>query len=57
MRFVNEDRDEDLRREAILERRRARKRGCECGDDLPGHCPGRDQCPYASHEEEENEDE
>jgi hypothetical protein len=41
----NEDRDEDLRREAIDERRRRRWRGCLCPGDMPGFCPGAEQCP------------
>jgi hypothetical protein len=28
--------------------RRQRIGRCECGDDLPGHCPGPAACPYAS---------
>ena len=44
-RFNDEDRDEDLRREAIDERR-ARLNGCRCGNpDLPGICPGWRNCP------------
>ena len=42
-----EDRDEDLRREAIEERRRLlRSRGCLCAwPDWPGSCPGPANCP------------
>jgi hypothetical protein len=44
-RHRNEDHDEDLRREAIDERRRNR-RGCLCGHpDWPGQCPGAANCP------------
>ncbi len=40
--------DEDLRREAIDERRaRNRATRCQCGNDLPGHCPGPMFCPYS----------
>ena len=42
-----EDRDDDLRREAINERRRQRRlTGCLCGyPDWPGSCPGWRSCP------------
>jgi len=42
-----EDHDEDLRREAIDERRRQRRlHGCLCGwPDWPGACPGPANCP------------
>lgn len=49
---TQEERNEDYRRDAIDARRRTR---CECGDDLPGRCPGPENCPYASHEDEEDE--
>lgn len=40
--------DEELRREAIDERRaRHRASHCQCGNDLPGHCPGPASCPYS----------
>lgn len=40
--------DEDLRIEAMMERRAARRRrSCQCGSDLPGHCPGPENCPYS----------
>jgi hypothetical protein len=43
-----DDIDEDLRREAIDERRaRSRATRCQCGDDLPGRCPGPASCPYS----------
>ena len=37
-----------LEREEFEEERRARLRGgdrCQCGDDLPGRCPGPHVCP------------
>ena len=38
--------DEDDRREAIDERRRyLRATRCQCGDDMPGRCPGPAYCP------------
>jgi hypothetical protein len=30
-----------------------RRRGCECGTDLPGRCPGPENCPYASHPDDD----
>lgn len=33
--------------------RRSRIGRCECGDDLPGHCPGPAACPYASHPDDD----
>jgi hypothetical protein len=30
---------------------------CQCGDDLPGICPGPANCPYNRSEEQEPEDE
>lgn len=50
------ERDEDLRREAIDERR-ARFNGCKCGHpDMPGQCPGWRDCPMHN-DEMENDDE
>lgn len=43
----------ELRAEDREARRRANRR-CQCGDDLPGHCPGPDACPYASKPETED---
>ena len=44
--------DEDLRREAIDERRARRAHRCQC-EPLPGrYCPGPANCPYAGHEGE-----
>lgn len=45
----------ELRAEDLAERRRMNRR-CECGDDLPGHCPGPDACPYAHHDTENDDD-
>jgi hypothetical protein len=44
--------DPDEVREARLWRRSYRA-GCVCGTDLPGRCPGRENCPYAQEEEDE----
>jgi hypothetical protein len=53
-----EDRDDELRREAIAHRRAMRRAHvCQCGDDLPGHCPGPAACPYSDfNTDEEAED-
>jgi hypothetical protein len=49
--------DDDLRREALDERRaRSRATRCQCGDDLPGRCPGPAACPYSADEEAEDAD-
>lgn len=53
MRTLNEDdlaeRDE-WRHEARMEARETRRRHkCQCGDDLPGHCPGPMSCPYSDY--------
>ena len=41
----DDDRDDDLRREDIADRR-ARFNGCKCGNpDMPGYCPGWRNCP------------
>lgn len=45
---MNDCDDEELRQEAI-EQRRAMRRAtqCQCGNDLPGRCPGPMSCPYS----------
>lgn len=49
--------DEDLRREALAERRRTR-RGCLCGyPDWPGSCPGAANCPVHGEDLEGDGDE
>lgn len=35
---------------------RRRHDRCECGDDLPGTCPGVRNCPYSSYEAPEDDD-
>lgn len=48
--------DEDLRIEAMMERRASRRRHrCQCGDDLPGHCPGPESCPYSDFNRDDEE--
>lgn len=56
--FTNEDRDEDLRRESIDQRRRNRRlRGCLCGyPDWPGQCPGPANCPVHGEFDDEDPD-
>ena len=40
--------DADAQREDYEARRRRRSQRCQCGDDLPGRCPGPASCPYAA---------
>ena len=49
---LREHDDEDLREEAFEDRRRARwSTRCLCGHpDLPGSCPGADNCPMHGEE-------
>jgi hypothetical protein len=52
----HEHHDEDLRREAVDERRaRSMSISCVCGNDLPGRCPGRLNCPYSGQQAEPDE--
>ena len=52
-----EEDDEDLRREAIDERRvRRRATRCQCGDDLPGFCTGPANCPYSDFNKDPKEE-
>jgi hypothetical protein len=56
--MISEDDEEEYRRDAIDERRaRIRATRCQCGDDLPGHCPGPASCPYSDFNQEDNDDE
>lgn len=49
--------DEDARRDAIDERRaRARASRCQCGDNLPGYCPGPMSCPYSDFNDGDGEE-
>jgi hypothetical protein len=32
---------------------RRRSHACQCGDDLPGRCPGPANCPYADNGDDE----
>jgi len=56
-RCIAEDRDYE-RRQAIAEDREERKRhrGCVCGDDLPGTCPGIHDCPYSGAQDEDEDE-
>lgn len=52
---IRHDEDDDLRREAIDERRN-RRGGCRCGyPDWPGQCPGWQNCPVHGTEDEDDE--
>ena len=45
---LDRDEDDELRREdADARRARRRATACQCGDDLPGFCPGPQNCPYS----------
>ena len=46
--------DDELRREAAEERHKRRMifGPCLCGGDMPGHCPGPNNCPMQEHEDE-----
>lgn len=45
---LDRDEDDDLRREDIDERHaRRRASACQCGGDLPGRCPGPQNCLYS----------
>jgi hypothetical protein len=61
MRTRTEDDEWDSRMEYAeeLAEARAAKRAhrCQCGDDLPGHCPGPASCPYSDVASDEGEDE
>lgn len=49
--------DEDERREAIDERRaRSWATHCQCGDDMPGSCPGPANCPMCERDDEPDEE-
>ena len=59
LRHENDDyRDrEELRREAIDHRRAMRRAfSCQCGDDLPGRCPGPQACPYSDFNADDEEE-
>jgi len=44
------------RMEARAERRRERRsHQCQCGDDMPGYCPGPEACPYGDFNDDESE--
>ena len=40
------ERDED-------EPRRRRSRGCRCGGDMPGRCPGPENCPMCQDDDDD----
>ena len=46
--------DMEARHEAMAERReRNRSMKCQCGNDLPGYCPGPQSCPNSDYAKEE----
>lgn len=46
--------DMEARHEAMAERReRTRSMKCQCGNDLPGYCPGPQSCPNSDYAKEE----
>ncbi len=56
---MREDDDEDVRREAMDERRARRAGRCVCdpsGRTMPGTCPGPDRCPYSGRGDEDESD-
>jgi hypothetical protein len=48
--------DSDTQHDMWEDRRRSRRRSCECGNDLPGHCPGPENCQYASRDDADGSD-
>lgn len=53
----HEDDDYDERMEAEAHRRSRRAHGCRCGSDMPGRCPGPDNCPLCEEPGDEEADE
>jgi len=46
--------DEDERRDALEARRSKRFKGaCRCGTDMPGRCPGPENCPMCQEDDEQ----
>lgn len=43
----SDDQLADYRREAAEEREAKRRHTCQCGGDMPGKCPGLENCPMA----------
>lgn len=54
--FPDDDYPDFDREEAAAEARwqRRRNRGCQCGPDLPGTCPGVENCPNSGYEHDED---
>lgn len=56
--FDDSDYIDELRAEARIERQRRRSATqCQCGNDLPGSCPGPENCPCAATDDDHNEGE
>lgn len=50
------DEDDDARRDAIDERRAMlREMRCQCGNDMPGWCPGPRFCPHSDYNREDED--
>lgn len=57
MPVCDDDRHDEMRREAVAHRRALRRAHvCQCGDDLPGHCPGPASCPYSDFNSNDEDD-
>jgi len=53
-----DDEADEARAEAAHERRVARQaRKCQCGGDMPGTCPGPENCPMCDPIDDEEESE
>lgn len=55
--MIDDDDFYEERAEARRERRALyRATHCQCGGDMPGHCPGPAACPMCEQEKEEGDD-
>lgn len=54
-RYSDIDDLDELRAQDRWERRR-RSQACQCGNDMPGHCPGPANCPMCEEDEEPEDD-
>lgn len=55
--MIDDDDFYEERAEARRERRALyRATHCQCGGDMPGHCPGHAACPMREQEKEEGDD-
>lgn len=51
------DRDDPSPSDLMDWREPKRPTRCQCGDDMPGQCPGPSNCPYNQPDDEEATDE